>query len=110
MSGMRSRSKGARGELEVVEMIRAAGWPACHRNFDSGSAGGGDVARGPRGVAIEIKRTEALRLREAWQQAQDDARPRLEIPVVMHRWNGGEWIAMLPADELLALLAFRERA
>lgn len=108
--GRASRDKGSRGELEVVEMIRAAGWPFCHRNFDSGSAGGGDVARGPAGVAVEIKRTEALRLREAWKQAVDDAAPRREIPVVMHRWNGGEWIAMLPADELLALLAHRERS
>lgn len=105
-----SRDKGARGELEVIDLLHAAGWKHAHRNFDSGSAGGGDIARGPAGVALEVKRTESLRLREAWQQANEDADTRGDIPVVMHRWNGGQWIAFLPADELLALLALREQA
>lgn len=52
----RSRRKGARGELEVLELLRAHGWTRAHRNFASGSAGGGDVTAGPAGVVLEIKR------------------------------------------------------
>jgi hypothetical protein len=108
--GRASRDKGARGEVEVCALLHAHGWKHAHRNFDSGSAGGGDIARGPAGVALEVKRTEALRLREAWRQAQEDADGRGDIPVVLHRWNGGGWLAVLPAEELLALLALREKA
>lgn len=109
MTGRGCRSKGARGELEVVELLRAHGWPWAHRNFDSGSAGGGDVAKGPQGVAFEIKRTETFAIRSAWAQAVADAERRGEIPVVLHRWNRGPWLAVLEADELLALLRLREQ-
>ncbi len=33
-----SRRKGARGELEVLELLQAHGWTRAHRNFGSGSA------------------------------------------------------------------------
>lgn len=104
-----SRDKGARGEGEVCALLHAQGWPHAHRNFGSGSAGGGDIARGPAGVAIEVKRTEALRLRQAWAQATDDAAARGDMPVLMHRWNNGRWLAVIEAEELLALLAQREK-
>lgn len=102
------RDKGARGENEVCQMLHGAGWPHAHRNFASGAAGGSDIARGPQGVCIEVKRTERLRLRETWAQAAEDASKRHDLPVVAHRWNGGPWLAILPLEELLALLALRE--
>lgn len=108
--GMSQRRKGQAGELEVRDLVRAAGWPHCHRNFSSGAQGGGDLTQGPAGVHIECKRTERFALREAWRQASKDADVRGDIPVVMHRWNGGEWLAVLPAEELLALLRHRESA
>lgn len=110
MTGRMSRAKGARGELEVIEVLRANGYPHAHRNFDSGSAGGGDIARGPEGVALEVKRTERFALREAWAQASEDAATRGDIPVVAHRWNNGPWLAVLPLDELVVLLRARETA
>ena len=106
----RERSKGARGEGELVQLIRAHGWPLAHRNFASGSAGGSDIARGPEGVVIECKRTERLRLREAWAQVCRDAAPSKSLPVLATRWNGSEWLAVLPFDELLSLLQLRERS
>jgi len=51
------RRKGAEGEREVVELLHAHGWPRAHRNFGSGSAGGGDVAQGPEGAVIAPRRT-----------------------------------------------------
>jgi hypothetical protein len=103
------RVKGARGELEVEKLIRAAGWPLAHRNFGSGSAGGGDIADGPRGVAWEIKRTNRLRLRDAWRQVAADADRAGRLPVLATRWDAtplvpARWLAVLPLDELLVLL------
>ena len=110
--GLPSRDKGARGELEVLELVRAY-WPRATRNFASGATGNSDIAHGPQGVVIEAKRTERLRLRESWRQVSHDARPPGAIPalpVLATRWNHGSWLAITELDELLMLLAFRERA
>jgi len=103
------RSKGARGENEVCQIIRACGWSRAHRNFASGAQGGGDIARGPEGVWIECKRTERLRLRTVWRQLEKDAAAVGDMPVLATRWNGGRWLAVVELDELLELLALRER-
>lgn len=110
--GISQRRKGAAGELEVVELVRANGWPHATRNFASGARGHGDIAYGPEHTILEIKRVEALRLRDSWKQVARDtdrAGPGW-LPVLAHRWNGGPWLAILELDELLALLALRESA
>lgn len=93
----------------MVELVRAR-WPRATRNFASGATGGGDVAHGPAGVLIECKRTERLRLRDAWRQAAEAAARHGLLPVLATRWSRGEWLAVLPLDELLALLELREKA
>jgi hypothetical protein len=106
----RERNKGIAGELEIVELLRANGWPRAHRNFDSGSAGGGDVARGPEGVVLEVKRHRGrLDLPAAWRQAVDAAGDH-DLPVVAHRRDREPWLATLPLADLLDLLHFRESA
>ncbi len=106
----RSRRKGARGELEILELLHARGWPRAHRNFGSGSAGGGDVTDGPAGVVLEVKRHAGrLDLPAAIRQAEAACGPH-DLPVVAHRRDGERWRASLPLDELLALLELRERA
>jgi Holliday junction resolvase len=107
VSGGTSRSKGARGEVELVTLLRENGWPHARRNFGSGSSGGNDLVGGPADVAFECKRTERLRLHEAYAQLLAAARPT-DLPVLAHRRNGGEWLATVPLDELLALLKLRE--
>ena len=114
--GAGQRRKGGRGEGEVLKLIQAR-WPRATRNFASGAAGNSDFAYGPANVVIEAKRTERLRLREAWRQVCRDAQragPGV-LPVLATRWNGtphepAEWLAVLPLDELLALLELREKA
>lgn len=102
--------KGARGELEVLTLLHAHGWPAAHRNFASGARGHGDIAHGPAGVVLEVKRHGGrLDLPAAVRQAQAAAGPH-DVPVVAHRRDGEEWMATLPFDELLALLRLRETA
>jgi len=110
--GHRSRDKGGRGELEVLELVRAHGWPRATRNFASGARGNSDIAHGPADVLLEVKRTERLRLREAWTQVERDAwRAGLGVlPVIATRWNQGSWLAITELDELLTLIAHREQA
>jgi hypothetical protein len=117
VTGRTSQRKGSGGELEVIELVRAAGWDRATRNFASGAAGNGDIAHGPADVVLEIKRTERLRLRESWRQAEAAAwaaGPGV-LPVLATRWNGGRsgtppWLAITELDELLALLRLRETA
>jgi Holliday junction resolvase len=103
------RRKGAAGELEVVDLLHAHGWTAAHRNFDSGSAGGGDVARGPEGAVLEVKRHRGrLDLPAAIAQAEAAAGDP-DLPIVAHRRDGQPWRATLPLEDLLELLAWREQ-
>lgn len=105
MTGAMSRRKGSRAEAAVVNQLRKW-WPNARRNFDSGSAGGGDVT-GPAGVSIEVKCVEKLNIWQALEQAARDADP-LHLPVVVFKRNGTDWYAALPADELWTLLKLRE--
>lgn len=88
-------------------MLAARGWTRAHRNFDSGSAGGGDIAKGPAGVHLECKRQERLAIPAWLRQAESEADPT-EIPVVVWRQNRGKWYGAIELDELLALFALRE--
>lgn len=105
----RSRRRGARGELEVTEILKDFGWIKARRNLLRDIVGRqerGDIAGGPQGCSIEVKLVEKLNLRKAYAQCERDAGP--EIPIVVHRCNSQPWLATLPADELFALLRLRE--
>ena len=54
------------------------------------------------GIHLEVKRVEALRLSEALKQAEADAAPGT-LPVVMHRRNRGQWVALMGLDSFLEL-------
>jgi hypothetical protein len=108
--GRMSRNKGARGELEVAALVRAAGWPNATRNFASGARGNGDIAHGPALTVIESKFTDHFELRACWAQVTRDAERAGVgyLPLLAHRWNGGTWLGITELDELLALIAHRE--
>lgn len=103
-----SRTKGAGFEREVQDLARKHGFIQARRAFASGARGGCDLTGVP-GVAFECKRAERVELRSWWRQAVDGAAPG-EVPVVALRWNHGPALAVLPLDELLALLRLREAA
>ena len=103
-----SRDKGAAGELEVLELIHAHGWTRATRNFASGARGNSDIAHGPQGVILEVKRVERFALRAAWAQVAADADRATCLPVIAHRWNRGPWLAVPELGQLLALLQLRE--
>lgn len=105
--GRRARRRGKNAELEIAAILRAHGWPHATRNLIHPQAGV-DILHGPQGTRISVKRTERLKLREAYAEVAQFA--GLDIPIVVHRCNNQPWLATLPFDELLALLALRERA
>lgn len=105
-----SRDKGARGERELVGILRSSGWPDASRNTDGRfQAGRGDVDNGPAGVHIECKRSERAAIWEWLAQAERDAGDT-KIAVVAFRRSRGKWYAVLALDELLALVKHREQA
>jgi hypothetical protein len=106
--GKASRDKGAEAEREVIRIMRFYGWDLAGRTSDGRhQSGRSDVVNGPEGCAIEIKRHERLNVPKAFDQLNADADGL--IPVLVHRPSRHEWMATLPLDELLPLLAFRER-
>ena len=101
--GAMSRNKGKRGEREAAELLRAHGFQARRGQQFSGSPDSPDIAHDIEGVFIEVKRTERLNVYAALEQAKQDRRAG-DIPCVFHRQNGREWVAILPADDLLTIL------
>lgn len=99
------RDKGAQFERDVQDLARAHGFTACRRAFASGAQGGADLTGIP-GVAIECKRQERVSLPAWWAQAEAAADTG-EIPVIALRWSRGPALAVLPLDELFALLRLR---
>lgn len=105
MSGKASREKGKRGEREAAKFLRGHGYGEARRGQQySGASGNADVTGLP-GVHLEVKRTEALRLYDALDQARRDA-THGEVPVVLHRKNNCRWVVVLDAEDWMMM--FRE--
>lgn len=80
------RAKGARGELEVVGLVQAAGWPMARRTHDGREqALRGDIANGPAGVHLEVKRTERASVWSWWARCRF---PSFAVGVVGGRGAG----------------------
>lgn len=97
-----SRRKGATGERELAKYLREHGYNARRGQQYSGANGDADVIGLP-GFHIEVKRTERFEVYKALTQAQNDAKMG-EIPLVCHRKNRGQWIAVLSMKDLLELI------
>lgn len=103
------RLKGAAAEREVIHILWRHGWGFAERTSNGrGQTGRGDIAHGPAGCHIEVKRQERLNVPAALTQAIRDAGD-LDTPIVVHRPSRHEWMATLPLEDLLDLLALKER-
>jgi Holliday junction resolvase len=100
--GKSQRSKGARGERELADLLRSLG----HANAARGNQFGGarhktpDVVGLP-GVHIECKREQGvgwLRPLQALQQARNDAQLG-EVSAVAFRVDHGEWCWVIPIED-----------
>ena len=98
------RRKGKTGELEVVRILHEHGWTDAKRSSDGRSqVERGDIADGPEGVHLEVRRRETAAIWAWLAQAEREARPG-DMPVVVFRRSRSAWMAALPFDLLLALL------
>lgn len=98
---MNSREKGAAGERELAQILRAYGFEARRGQQFSAANGDPDVVGMP-GVHIECKRVERLNIYEAMAQSINDARIG-ETPVVMHRKNREEWLVSMRLGDFIKL-------
>lgn len=108
MTAINSRRKGKRGENEFIARHLIDHWPEAKRNLDQFDGDGRDVLN-VAGCHWQIKRTEALRIYDALQQAHDEAAPT-DTPIVAFRRSRSPWYCVIEADELIALLRLREAA
>ena len=97
-----SRDKGARGERELADFLRQHGVDARRGQQFHGGPGSPDVVADIPGVHLECKRVEKGSLYDWMAQATRDAGGK--IPVVAHRRNNKEWVAILPMKDLLYLI------
>ncbi|HHM12838.1 MAG TPA: hypothetical protein ENJ16_04740 [Planctomycetaceae bacterium] len=97
--GRLSVEKGKRGEREAAAAIRRLFATEARRGRQyHGREEAPDILTGIAGVHFEVKRTEALHLYHAIEQAAADAGKN--VPVVLHRRNKRPWVAIVRLDDL----------
>lgn len=100
---MNSRDKGARGEREFAALLREHGHDARRGCQFQGGPGSPDVVCDSLpGYHFEVKRVQAGNLYTWMAQATEDAGDK-RVPVVAHRRNNQEWVAILPMTDFLKL-------
>lgn len=104
--GRSSKRKGKIGELEVVNLLKAAGFNA-HRSVQYCGATGDapDVVVEGFPLHIEVKRVEKLNLKQAYQQAVHDSKEngKNNIPAVFHRGSHQPWMVTFSLEDFLKL-------
>lgn len=107
--GAMQRRKGAAGEREAAAELRAV-FPQliAERSARNGVDQAEDICHSLTGVHIEVKRCETLSLYAAMEQAQ--AACGGKVPVIMHRRNRKEWLAVVPFKMLPVLAALIDTA
>lgn len=107
---MNSRAKGCRGEREFRDVLREHGYCKAHRGQQySGLRGNADVVCPELpGFHFEVKRVEAgnpyLWIAQARRDAAGESDLTARIPVVAHKRNHSEWLAILPMSQFLEIV------
>lgn len=99
---MNSRQKGARGEREWRDELRAQGYQARRGQQFSGSPDSPDVVCDGLPYHQEVKRVEKLNLQDAVDQASRDCGGKPLI--VAHRRNDHPWLVTMLASEFFRLV------
>ena len=101
--GKKSRTKGARGELEWAAFLSENGFPARRGRQYHGRPEAPDVVCEPlAGYHFEVKRTEKLSVYKALEQATTDS--DFQVPVVAHRRNQKDWLVIMDGKDFLDLV------
>lgn len=104
--GRAAKNKGKVGEREVANILKEKGFVARRGQQFSGEGDSPDVVWDVPWAHIEVKRTEKCSPYAFLEQAKEDAKGK--NPVVFHRQNKREWIAILPMDDYLELVKFKK--
>ena len=96
-----SRTKGKTGELELAAFLREHGFESRRGQQFKGGGDSPDVTGIP-GWHIECKRVEKGNLYNWIAQAERDNLSKK--PVVMHRRNHEEWVAIVRLEDFLELV------
>ena len=100
--GRMEREKGKRGEREAARAVEEyLGVTARRGQQRVGGPDSPDIIVSIPKVHVEVKRVEKLSLYTAIEQAIQEADG--EIPLVLHRRNGKQWLAVVPLDRLMDL-------
>lgn len=99
------KRKGKTGELELARKLREHGYGDARRSvqYNGKEEDGQADLLGLPGVHIECKRVERLNLYDAVNQAKRDSKGKDQIPVVFHRRNKCEWLAIMPLDAFMEI-------
>ena len=98
-----SRNKGARGERQWRDELRAHGYDARRGQQFSGSPESPDVICEALGWAhFEVKAVEQLNIEDAMEQARRDAGAK--APFVAHKRNFRPWLVTMTAETFFQFL------
>ena len=100
--GKMQRNKGKVGEREVANILKEHGYEARRGQQFSGKNGDADVV-GLDGFHIEVKRQEAYKIDDWYEQSCSDARSG-EIPIVVFRKSRSKWKVIIAFEEFLEVL------
>lgn len=101
----KSKSKGKRGELELVHELQNLGFANVYRSQQyRGSSDSADLIGIP-GIHIECKRTESLSLYQALEQATKDSGNSGNLPAVFHRRNKKNWVVIMELKDWVSLFS-----
>ena len=99
-----SKRKGKTGELELATKLKGHGYDVRRSVQYNGKEEEGQAdLLGLPGVHIECKRTERLSIYDAVNQAKRDSKGKNQIPVVFHRKNNCEWLAIMTMDNFMEI-------
>ena len=103
--GASQRRKGAAGEREWVDVLRAQGYPVDGRQLGQARDGGGDVRHGA--FLYEVKRYNKIAVRRWLDQAEASVLQYKagELPVVAMREDGRkDWMVLMRAEDFFKIL------
>lgn len=102
MTGKASRDKGARGERELVAMIRDELGVICNRNYKQvAQAQHGDIEQIIGGFLIEAKNCARIDLKAWWRQVRiaAEAHPDKPLPCLAYKIARKGWRFVIPNPE-----------
>lgn len=98
-----SKQKGARFERHLASLLREYGYEARRTAQYCGNTGDASDVVGLRGLHIEAKHQETMRLYEWMSQAKRDSEGTGRLPAVFHKKNHAEILVTMRLEDWIYL-------